>query len=659
MAAASSPVRAVLWFRNDLRLLDNCLFHHPSLKRAASALCVYCLDRRQTGQSTWGSHARLGKPRAQFLAESLLALDAALEKLGSKLVVLDSAPEDVLPELVGEDGLLIFQLEDTSEEQDVEASVVKRLPKSAVVANHRGLTLHHPDDVGWQAKEDLPLPFGKFYHETCCKITPRKELPAPQRGELPLPPACFESLLQGIPVVRCDAHALAACMNISPKEMCASRSARDAPMDDFVGEGGEQAGLARLDAYCAATQGLANYHRSRNQLQGADGSSRLSPWLANGCLSPRTVYWKLRYIEKCKGFSRDQLTCVQKLIFQLCWRDYFRFYCTAFGKKVFFVRGPAQRWRPWRRDAEVEERWKAGRTGVPLVDALMRQLAQTGYITNRGRYIVACYLVHYLGIDWRVGADWFESLLVDHDVCINYGEWASMANVAVDLGPRYPLGLKGRGPTGGRRPGENGGGGDPWAKGAMVGDAVFDPWEQAENYDRSESFVRKWLPELQDVPKGQAHRPSTPVRGIYPAPLAASPDALRPEMPGKLEELPAASAVGGRAQRHMHATSSQQSARQPKQPHRQQQLQQQQQQQEQQDQELVQEQPQPQSRRWKGRSSWSEPDARRAGPIGSGGGGHAGHTSKVSQHGKRHNNARRWAPVGAGSSYYSDAAYGG
>merc|ERR1740121_3153382 len=144
--------------------------------------------------------------------------------------------------------------------------------------------------------------------------------------------------------------------------------------------------------------------------------------------------------------------------------------------------------QPWRRDTEAEARWKEGRTGVPLVDALMRELAATGYIANRGRYVVASYLVHYLGIDWRVGADWFECLLLDHDVCSNYGEWSCMAGVAAAPTAGKPLGLKGRGPATAR--GRAARAGNPWAKGAGgSGDAVFDPWEQASQYDRNEVYV--------------------------------------------------------------------------------------------------------------------------------------------------------------------------
>jgi len=265
--------------------------------------------------------------------------------------------------------------------------------------------------------------------------------------------------------------------------------------------------------------------------------------MAVGCLSPRSVYWRAVQFEHENGKDNDRrFDHVQKFIFQLCWRDYFHFYCAHFGRRVFFLSGPARRARSWRRDAAVEQSWKQGRTGVPLVDALMRELAATGFMANRGRYIVASYLIHYLNIDWRVGADWFESLLLDHDVCSNYGEWASMANIAVDLGDKYPLGLKGRGPTGGRRPGARGGGGDPWARGVELGDSIFDPFEQARQYDRDESYVRRWVPELRSVPVGSIHGQPRGPSG-YPTPAAVEPvllsrRSIRPAAPDAKEAQP-------------------------------------------------------------------------------------------------------------------------
>merc|ERR1712216_466575 len=144
--------------------------------------------------------------------------------------------------------------------------------------------------------------------------------------------------------------------------------------------------MGRLRQYMSP-DGLGTYHRTRNQIQGANYSSKLSPWLANGCISPRTLYWAAKEFERRQGSKRDRFDHVYKFVFELNWRDYFRFYCAKFGKRVFSLSGPAKRKHDWGRDLTAETRWKTGSTGVPLVDALMRELVLTGYIANRGRYI--------------------------------------------------------------------------------------------------------------------------------------------------------------------------------------------------------------------------------------------------------------------------------
>eukprot|EP00492_Amphilonche_elongata_P000686 TRINITY_DN1393_c0_g1_i1.p1 TRINITY_DN1393_c0_g1~~TRINITY_DN1393_c0_g1_i1.p1 ORF type:complete len:132 (-),score=23.46 TRINITY_DN1393_c0_g1_i1:133-528(-) len=106
-----------------------------------------------------------------------------------------------------------------------------------------------------------------------------------------------------------------------------------------------------------------------------------------------------------------------KFIFELWWRDFFRLFCISTGNRVFYLTGPANRNKSWENDPKLFLQWKFGNTGVPLVDALMRQLHRTGFIPNRARYIVASFLIHEYGLDWRMGAEWFESILIDHDVC--------------------------------------------------------------------------------------------------------------------------------------------------------------------------------------------------------------------------------------------------
>jgi deoxyribodipyrimidine photo-lyase len=128
---------------------------------------------------------------------------------------------------------------------------------------------------------------------------------------------------------------------------------------------------------------------------------------------------------------------------------------------------------PWSSDGAVAARWRHGLTGFPLVDANMRELGATGFMSNRGRQNVASFLTRNLGIDWRLGAEWFEALLIDYDVCSNWGNWNYTAGVGNDArGFRY-----------------------------------FNTTKQARDYDRNGAYVKHWLPELARLPAGRIHEP--------------------------------------------------------------------------------------------------------------------------------------------------------
>lgn len=212
---------------------------------------------------------------------------------------------------------------------------------------------------------------------------------------------------------------------------------------------------------------------------GLDYSSKFSAWLANGSLSPRYVYEEVRRYEA----ERTQNESTYWLIFELYWRDYFRFVGLKFGNRIFQRRGlknadPAggradKRAKNGRsKGAEaVFEKWRLGQTGVPLIDANMRELLATGFMSNRGRQNVAKFLVQELHLDWRQGAAWFESQVLDYDVCSNWGNWLYMAGVGND-------------------PREN---------------RYFHILKQATNYDPEGEYVKHWLPELARVPAEKIH----------------------------------------------------------------------------------------------------------------------------------------------------------
>lgn len=218
--------------------------------------------------------------------------------------------------------------------------------------------------------------------------------------------------------------------------------------------GGESAGLEQLNRYLHEWQHVRHYKETRNQLEGWDFSSKLSPWLAQGCLSVRRVYREIKRHEDRYGENDS----TDWLRFELIWREYFQWLARFQGAKLFRLRGirdvnPLLSYYP-----EYFVAWREGATPNRFVNAFMQQLKTTGWMSNRGRQIVASYLVNELGLDWRYGASWFEQQLIDYDCGPNWGNWQYLAGVGTD-------------PRGRRR---------------------FDIAKQQALYDPDGSFTDKW-----------------------------------------------------------------------------------------------------------------------------------------------------------------------
>jgi deoxyribodipyrimidine photo-lyase len=241
-----------------------------------------------------------------------------------------------------------------------------------------------------------------------------------------------------------------------------------APLDPLF-KGGETAALARLKHYLWDTDRVATYFETRNGFHGDDYSTKLSPWLAHGCISPRRVWHELQMYEK----SRTANKSTYWVVFELLWRDFFRFFSIKHGNRIFQSGGPIQHRPHWVEDEgeHLFKAWAHGRTGVPIVDACMREVKATGFMGNRGRQIVASYLCFELKIDWRKGAKWFEDVLVDYDVASNWGNWAAAANLV------------------GGRPNR------------------FNMEKQSKDYDADGSHCYMWIPELKKVPLQFVHAP--------------------------------------------------------------------------------------------------------------------------------------------------------
>ena len=424
------------WFRADLRLHDLPALE-AALRQATHLVPVFCHPPADE-PSGWGFD-RTGGHRRAFLEDTLRDVSEALERRGSRLLQCVGRPQDVLPALAAAAGASALWCEEIA--APYEQAEVEEL-RSA------GLTVHtvwqssllHPDDLPFEVA-DLPDVFTSFRQQVeKARVKPRAPRPAPSR--LPPWPAALEASLpagwmQGPPaVVRRPAA--------DPRSSFPYASATCA--------GGEQAALAHLAQYLARKL-PHSYKATRNGLTGVDYSSKWSPWLATGALSPRRAMAALRQFEALHGANDGTYW----LWFELLWRDYFRLLHLQHGAALYRGRGLGGQGVP-RHNARGFERWCAGRTGEPLVDAAMRELAATGYLSNRLRQVVASYLVYDLGGDWRAGAAWFEAQLVDFDVYSNQGNWLYLAGRGTD-------------PRGGRR---------------------FNPQKQAQDHDGDGHYRRLW-----------------------------------------------------------------------------------------------------------------------------------------------------------------------
>ena len=445
----------IYWFRNDLRLHDN-----PSLVAALArghpVLPVYVDEDASARVTAWG-FARVGTHRRRFLVDTLRALDTALRVRGTQLTLLRGAPQQVLPALARAINASTIACETIPAPEEIAAVAALRAS---------GLTVHET----WQSTllplEALPFDalktpdvFTAFRQQVeRAGVRPDAPIDAPER--LPASPLIPDDAITG---------SIAWLDTLAADE---TPSLPDARLpDEAPPSGGEAAALAHLHQYFSRP--LAHtYKATRDALQGADHSTRLSPWLATGALSPRRAFAALRAFEAQHGANESTYW----IWFELLWRDHFRLLHRKYGHLLYRrwgLRGHAPKASsgPQRARApnqpisttslprsDALSRWIEGRTGEPLVDAGMRELQATGWLSNRMRQMVASFLVHDLQGDWRAGAAWFESQLVDFDVCSNQGNWLYIAGLGTD-------------PRGGRR---------------------FDPIRQARTHDPDGAYRRRW-----------------------------------------------------------------------------------------------------------------------------------------------------------------------
>ncbi len=469
----------VFWFRQDLRLHDNpalALALQLARQRRTWLLPVVVHDPAQTTALTPWGFARQGPHRAQFVAEGVAALAHSLHALGTPLWVCHADPVATLADCVQHLQASALVCEDipAPEEQATVAALGARLAASPPTTQAPACEVRTVWQSTLYTPENLPMP----PHQVPNTFTAfRQKLEASGANEAqPLPTVTqwpraphgsghspnHLPAQAGLPAPAFARETETAHSLRQPAALSAWPQPATAGTPTVAGHGGEAAALAHLARYCA--QGLPHtYKTTRNALTGFDHSSRWSPWLASGALSARTAMAAIRQFEAERGANDG----THWLWFELLWRDHFRWMAAKHGAALYRARGlgslpvptiPNTQNAHNTHNAQGFNRWCAGHTGQPLVDAGMRELAATGWLSNRMRQIVASYLIHDLGGDWRAGAAWFEHQLIDFDPCSNQGNWAYIAGRGTD-------------PRGGRR---------------------FNTDKQAQDHDPHGHYSRLW-----------------------------------------------------------------------------------------------------------------------------------------------------------------------
>ncbi len=457
------------WFRNDLRVDDN-----PAIKAARASqnfLGVYVIEPLVLSHSPWGFR-RCGVFRAHFLLQSLSDLQQALRARGSDLWVFRGNSAQILSELSTHYRCshVSAQKEHTDEEVRTEQQLIRalRVVGSPEPEFHEGLSLLHPDDLPFKVA-DTPAVFSVFRKQVERTWAVRPVVDAPAQ----LDAAPEERLPEALLVQQLDPAAADALDQLGYSAEEQERLSLRPGWTAFPFEGGESAALKRLQDYCHISGPLRRYKETRNGLLGSEYSSKFSPWLANGSLSARRIYAAIREHEAHYGSNQSTYW----MLFELLWRDFFRFQARRHGTALFKPQGMQGRRDRVRAEASsasqhqqltaaqagLFEQWTKGRGADPFINANMQELWRSGWMSNRGRQNAASWLVHDLGLDWRLGATWFENLLLDYDPASNWGNWQYVAGVGQD--PR------------------------------SLGEGVrrFDPKRQAWVYDRNARYVNQWL----------------------------------------------------------------------------------------------------------------------------------------------------------------------
>ncbi len=443
MSRCSPVLPSLVWFRKDLRLSDN-----PALdaarRRGGEILCLFILDERVEGALP------VGGASAWWLHHSLAALALDIERSGGRLILRRGPADLILPEICRETSSeavfwnRCYEPAAIARDSDLNAALKQ---DGVTVESFNGSLLHEPWTVKTKAGGDYGV-FTPFWKAECALGDPGAVLPPP------------DSLgyVDGVVSERLEDWAL---LPARPDWASGLRE---------TWTPGEAGARARLDGFLS--ESAQTYAETRNRPD-IEGTSRLSPHLAFGEISPREI-WHIALDRTRRSDGGRLESGVWSFLRELGWRDFN--HNLLFHNPDLPLANHNSRFDafPWQEDGAALALWQRGQTGYPLVDAGMRELWQTGFMHNRVRMVAASFLIKHLMLDWRLGEAWFRDTLVDADLANNVANWQWVAGCGADAAPYF---------------------------------RIFNPIGQGEKFDPDGRYIRRWVPELAKLPDSYMNKP--------------------------------------------------------------------------------------------------------------------------------------------------------
>ena len=421
---------SLVWFRNNMRVEDNSSLT-KAINNSENVIGFINIDPKNFLSTKYG-FKKTEKFRVKFLLETISDLKSQLDKLNISLIITHKDFGQSINEIINQFEVtsIYTQTEWTRDELKEESLI----PEEINLIKDFDQFLFSPNDVR-SLYDNIPRGFSNF-RKKCEKYLSVNDI-------LSIPKS-----LNSDNKISID-YPIPSLSDLGFKDFEVNKDSV------FRFKGGETNAKNRIRNYFFETRNVSTYKLTRNGLIGEDYSSKFSPWLANGSVSVKYIFKSLKEYEK----EVEKNDSTYWLYFELIWRDFFKYVSMQHKDKFFNKDGIYGEDKEWSDDQDILLNWINGKTNEPFVNANMIELSQTGFMSNRGRQNVSNYLTKELKIDWRIGAEYFESMLIDYDVHSNYGNWLYNAGIGNDS--------------------------MPFRK--------FNPKLQSERYDPDKSYEKIWL----------------------------------------------------------------------------------------------------------------------------------------------------------------------